>query len=190
MGRVTLLTREGEVDLAKRIESGELQVREEALNTPVAVQESLLLAERIRSGQIRVKDILKKFHEEVDNEEEEKIYQEQILSSLEKVTRFHQESLRLRASLKKRRLSELQHKVQKTRIAKNSSRIGERLMKIPFHARQVNRIVERIKAHLFKIEKYERQLDKIRRETGYPVERLKRDYLLVLVDPKSEVRQE
>ena len=101
MGRVSLLTREGEVELAKRIESGELQVREEALNTPLAVQESLLLAERIRSDQVHVKDILKKFDEDVDNEEEEKIHQEKILSSLEKVTRFHQENLKLRASLKK-----------------------------------------------------------------------------------------
>ena len=188
MGRVTLLTREGEVELAKRIESGELQVREEALNTAVAVQESLLLAERIRSEQVCVKDILKKLDEDVDNEEEEKDYQEQILSSLEKVRMFHQENLRHRASLKKGKLSELQHKVQKTEVAKNSSRVGELLMKIPFNARQVDRIVQRLKAHLAKIEKRERQLDKIYRETGIPAEELKRDYLLALGNPKEKIR--
>ena len=188
MGRVTLLTREGEVDLAKRIESGELQVREEALNTPVAVQESLLLAERIRSDQVRVKDILKKFDEDVDNEEEEKVQQKKILSSLEQVRRFHQENQKLRVSLKRRRLSEAQHKVNKTKIAKNSFRLSEQLMKIPFHARQVDRIVQRLKAYLLKIEKYERQLNKIHRETGFPAERLKRDYLLVLVNPKEKIR--
>ena len=188
MGRVNLLTREREVELAKRIESGELQVREEAFNTPLAVQESLLLAERIRSGQVHVKDILKDFDREVDNEEEEKVFHKEILSSLEKVKRLHQENLKLRVSLKKRKLSEVQHKVKKTKIAKNSSRIGEELMKIPFHARRVDRIVQRIKAHLLKIEKYERQLDEIPRETGYPVERLKRDYLLVLVNPKEKIR--
>ena len=147
MGRVNLLTREGEVELAKRIESGELQVREEALNTPLAVQEALLLAERIRSGQVRIKDILKKFNEDVDKEEEEKIYQEEILSSLEKVTRLHQEGLKLRISLKRQRLSELQHKVKKTKIAENSSRISEHLMRIPFHARQIDRIVQKLRAH-------------------------------------------
>ena len=188
MGRVSLLTREGEVELAKRIESGELQVREEALNTPVAVQESLLLAERIRSDQVRVKDILKKFDEDVDNEEEEKIHQEEILSSLESVRRLHQENLKLRASLKKAKLSEVQHKVNKTKIAQNSFRVSEQLMKIPFHARQVDRIVQRLKAYLLKIEKYERQLNKIHRETGFPAERLKRDYLLVLVNPKEKIR--
>jgi len=188
MGRVTLLTREGEVELAKRIESGELQVREEAFNTPPAVQESLLLAERIRSGQVRVKDILNKFDEQVENEEKQEGQQEKILSSLEEVGRFHQENLKLRASLKKRKLSEVQHKLKKTEIAKNRSRIGELLMEIPFHARQVDRIVQRLKAHLLKIEKYTIQLDKIRRETGFPVERLKRDYLLVLLNPKERIR--
>ena len=188
MGRVNMLTREGEVDLAKRIESGELQVREEALSTPVAVQESLLLAERIRSDQVRVKDILKKFDEDVDNEEEEKIHQEKILSSLESVTRLHQENLKLRASLKKAKLSEVQHKVIKTKIAQNSFRVSEQLMEIPFNARQVDRIVQRLKAYLLKIEKYERQLNKIHRETGFPAERLKRDYLLVLANPKEKIR--
>jgi RNA polymerase primary sigma factor len=188
MGRANLLTRDGEVELAKRIESGELQVREEALNTPLAVQEALLLAERIRSGQVRIKDILKKFNEDVDKEEKEKIYQEEILSSLEKVTRLHQEGLKLRISLKRQRLSELQHKVKKTKIAENSSRISEQLMRIPFHARQIDRIVQRLRAHLLKIEKYERQLDKIHRETGFPAERLKRDYLLVLVNQKEKIR--
>jgi RNA polymerase primary sigma factor len=188
MGRVNLLTREGEVEIAKRIEYGELHVREEALNTPSAVQESLLLAERIRSGQVHVRDILKNFDKEVDNEEEEKVHQKELLASLEKVTGFHQENLKLRASLKKPKLSEVQHKVKKTKIAKNSSRIGELLMKIPFHARQLDRIVQRLKAHLLRIEKYERELDKIRRETGFPVRRLKRDYLLILANPQEKTQ--
>jgi len=187
MGRVTLLTREGEVELAKRIKSGELQVREEALNTPLAVQESLLLADRIRSDQVQVKNILKKFDEDVDKEEE-KSHREEILSSLEKVKSFYQETQKLWVSLKRPRLSEAQHRVNKTKIAENSFRVSEQLMKIPFHARQVDRIVQRLKAYLLKIEKYERQLDMIHRETGSPAERLKRDYLLVLVNPKEKIR--
>ena len=59
----------------------------------MAVQQSLLLAERIRSGQVRGKDILKKFDEEVDNEEEEKFQQKKILSSLFSVERLRGEYL-------------------------------------------------------------------------------------------------
>ena len=188
MGKVKLLTREGEVEIAKRIESGELQVRQEALKTPSAIQESLLLAKRIRSDQVHVKDFLKNFHEEVGNEEKEKVHRKKMLSMLEKVRGFHQENLKLRASLKMRRVSEIQHKFKKTQISRNSSLITEQLMKISFHASQLNRIVQRLRAYLMKIEKHEGELDKIRRETGFPVERLKRDYLLVLANPKEKIR--
>ena len=188
MGKVNLLTREGEVEIAKRIESGEFQARKEALNTPSAVKEAMLLARRIRSDQVKAKDILRNFHEAVDSEEEEKVHQKKLLSSFDQVKRLDQENLKLRVSLKKRKLSEVQHKVKKTKIAKNTSLISETLMKIPFHTKQLDRIVERLKAHLLEIEKYERELGKIRKETGFPIERLKRDYLLVLVNPKEKIR--
>jgi RNA polymerase primary sigma factor len=188
MGKVNLLTREGEVVIAKRIESGERQALEAVLNTPLAVLESLLFTERIRSGQVHAKDILKNYHEGFDNEKAGKVHQRKILSSLDKAREFHQENLKVRASLKKRNSSEIQHRVKKTKIAKNNTRISERLMKIPFHARQLDRIIQRLKAHLLKIEKYESKLDKIRRKTGLPVERLKKDYLLVLANPKEKIR--
>ena len=63
MGKVNLLTREGEVEIAKRIESGELLAREEALSTPSAVKESIVLAGLVRSGKISVRDFLRGFHE-------------------------------------------------------------------------------------------------------------------------------
>ena len=188
MGMVNLLTREGEVEIAKRIESGELQVREEALHTPSAIHESLLLADRIRSNHVHVKDILKNFDEDMTNEEEEKVQQTRILNTLSGVAKCHQENLKLRASLKKRKLSEVQHRIKKSKATKNSSRIGERLMDTPFHAQELDRVVQRLKAHLLKIERYEKELDKMKRNTGFPVERLKRDYLLVLCNPKEKIR--
>jgi len=188
MGKVKLLTREGEVEIAKRIESGEQQVREQALNTPLAVQGSFLLAERVRSSQIQVKDILKSSHKEQESEEKEKARQKSVLSSLEKVRGLYQENLKLRVSLKKRTFSETQHKAKKTKITKNNLLIRELLMKVPFHTRQLDLIVQRLKAYLLKIETYQRKLDKIRRDTGFPVERLKRDYLLVLANPKEKIR--
>jgi RNA polymerase primary sigma factor len=188
MGRVKLLTREGEVEIAKRIESGERQVREEALKTPLAVQGSFLLAKRIRSNQVHANDILKNTNKELDSEKEERARQKRILASVEMLRGFHQENLKLHVSLTDRKLSEAQHKNRKTKIAKNTSHIEERLMKIPFHARQIARIVQRIKAYALRIERYERELDKIQRETRFSVGRLKRDYILVLSNQADKIR--
>jgi RNA polymerase primary sigma factor len=58
MGSVSLLTREGEVEIAKRIEQGEMKVLDIALASPVSVPFILDMYDRIRRGQMRVKDVL------------------------------------------------------------------------------------------------------------------------------------
>ena len=56
MGSVSLLTREGEVEIAKRIEEGEHAVLGAILNSPVAVREIIDLGDKLRKHKIRVKD--------------------------------------------------------------------------------------------------------------------------------------
>ena len=50
MGSVSLLTREGEVEIAKRIEQGEDMIFEVILNSPVGVAEILEIGESLRRG--------------------------------------------------------------------------------------------------------------------------------------------
>ncbi len=59
MGSVSLLTREGEVEIAKRIETGEHMVLSAILNSPVAVREIIDLGDKLRKHKIRVKDIIR-----------------------------------------------------------------------------------------------------------------------------------
>ena len=59
MGSVSLLTREGEVEIAKRIEQGEHMVLSAILNSPVAVREIMDLGDKLRKHKIRVKDIIR-----------------------------------------------------------------------------------------------------------------------------------
>ncbi len=58
MGSVSLLTREGEVEIAKRIEDGERRMLAVALRSPVAIPYVFELNERIKRGQVRVKDVI------------------------------------------------------------------------------------------------------------------------------------
>src|SRR5438132_9109042 len=54
MGSVSLLTREGEVEIAKRIEEGERRVLQVVLNSSTAVEEILELGNKLKSQKIRV----------------------------------------------------------------------------------------------------------------------------------------
>ncbi|MEO5350608.1 MAG: RNA polymerase sigma factor RpoD [Magnetococcus sp. YQC-3] len=58
MGAVDLLTREGEIVIAKRIESGRKEVLTAICDSPVTFQEIILLAERLRNREVSLRDIL------------------------------------------------------------------------------------------------------------------------------------
>ncbi|MEX1362531.1 MAG: RNA polymerase sigma factor RpoD [Nannocystaceae bacterium] len=58
MGSVSLLTREGEVEIAKRIEDGEQRTLALALRCPVAVPYVLEMNEQVKQGQARIKDVV------------------------------------------------------------------------------------------------------------------------------------
>jgi RNA polymerase primary sigma factor len=70
MGTVPLLTREGEVEIAKRIEEGEKEILAAVLSSSIAIREILDLGERLRKGKIRVREIIKDQGDEAPAEEE------------------------------------------------------------------------------------------------------------------------
>jgi RNA polymerase primary sigma factor len=58
MGQVSLLTREGEVEIAKRIEAGENEALGEIMCSPLAVRKMLEIGEEVRRGKRDAKDML------------------------------------------------------------------------------------------------------------------------------------
>src|SRR5215813_13005257 len=70
MGSVSLLTREGEVEIAKRIEEGEKEVLRALLACRLAVADILDMGNRLRSGKLRIREVVKDAPEENQGESE------------------------------------------------------------------------------------------------------------------------
>ena len=85
MGSVSLLTREGEVEIAKRIEDGERDVASVILNTPITVKEVLSLGERLRKFQLNPSEVSKEVEEEVLEEDEEDVQKTRILEIIDAI---------------------------------------------------------------------------------------------------------
>jgi RNA polymerase primary sigma factor len=68
MAQNGLLTREGEVVIAKRIEEGQLAMMRAAFSTPLALRWVLDLGEKVRSGEVRIRDLVR--DEPVDDDTE------------------------------------------------------------------------------------------------------------------------
>ncbi len=84
MGSVGLLDREGEVEIAKKIEAGEVEVLLALVEVPVAVEELIKVGEDLREDRIKLKDVVKTIEED-DPSEEEMNQRERVLQLLDQI---------------------------------------------------------------------------------------------------------
>jgi RNA polymerase primary sigma factor len=71
MGQINLLTREGEVEIAKRIEKGEQEVLETVACNPICIRELVVLGQRLEDGEMKLKEILYNNEEALDENDDE-----------------------------------------------------------------------------------------------------------------------
>src|SRR5215471_3284006 len=70
MGNFQLLSREQEVEAAKRIEAGEHEVEEEVLRSPVTLDMVIEMGARVEAGEADLRDIFEEDEEPTDNDDE------------------------------------------------------------------------------------------------------------------------
>ncbi|HEY8924506.1 MAG TPA: RNA polymerase sigma factor region1.1 domain-containing protein, partial [Polyangia bacterium] len=109
MGSFALLTREGEVEIAKRIEDGERRILQVVLNSSVAIENILELGDKLKSGQIRVRDVVKDADEE-DAEFDEQWHINRVCGVIEKVRKLSDERVELEEKAAKAPASDAQRR--------------------------------------------------------------------------------
>jgi len=94
MGKVALLTREGEITLAKRIEEGKDEATAAILSTSLAVEKIRALRDELRSNEAPIKDVVD-FPEEESTEEKEEALRRSVIRELGNMDRLLRERERL-----------------------------------------------------------------------------------------------
>ena len=169
MGSVSLLTRDGEVEIAKRIEEGELEVLDAVLGTPICLAEILDLGDRLRKGKIRVKEIVKENESGEDGQtlefDEPKVTERalKIVGTLQKLKKDLDVIVDELADPK------LGHK-RKDELTQSKGEylaevIGE-LRELKINKRQIDRIVQRIKVLVRRVNKAEFEVQAIERQAA------------------------
>src|SRR3984885_2081345 len=72
MGNFQLLSREQEVEIAKRIEAGENEVEEEVLGSPIMLDFVIRVGERVEAGEADLRDVFEDAAETPDDPDEER----------------------------------------------------------------------------------------------------------------------
>jgi len=117
MGMVTLLSREGEIVIAKKIEAGEQEVLRAMLETTLGVDSIINLGDQIAAGTLRPKHVLRDI-DEGDTIIDESIQIEKFLEMIDAIKEIDEENQELRESL----FSSTEMDAEERRRAKRSIR--------------------------------------------------------------------
>ena len=184
MGSVSLLTREGEVEIAKRIESGKREVLSVVLNCPMAVKEVINLGNLIKAGKVEILEVTNEIDEEEASFEEEQIQKKKILDLIEKIKRKGEDIRRLlrggavlkgrlQGKVKKKRKEtkkkEKGIKKRQTEIKKKQEEILEFFNQMNLRDTQINKVIQRMKQMLNRVEKGENEIKKMEDKRGISI---------------------
>ncbi|NLY93225.1 MAG: RNA polymerase sigma factor RpoD [Myxococcales bacterium] len=166
MGAVSLLTREGEVEIAKRIEEGENRVFQCILRSRVGVSEILAIGDGLKKGKLRIKDVIKDYDKTDDdaNDEEAK---EQTYKILEKIRRLESAGQKHREMLQSgQKLSEKKVKELEDAIKKNDRDRIQAVRSLQLSKKQIDRICAALKVHARRVERAERTIAEAEERVG------------------------
>jgi RNA polymerase primary sigma factor len=136
MGTVSLLTREGEVEVAKRIEDGDRRVLRVVLNSSVAIEEILALGDKLRKGELRVDEVVKDVDDE-DPELDEQWHVQRVCKAIDKVRRLWKAD---------------------AATGKKKAAILDTLLDLRLDKKQIDKIVVRLKELLGRIDQAHREI--------------------------------
>ncbi len=159
----SLVTREGEIQIAKRIEDGQRRVLRAVLESPIAVDELLSVRDELGAAKLRVKDVVGDVDTE-DPEFDEAWHAERVCKVLDKV----------------RRLRQLQAKPADKAAAKRTKSdqvrgdVLDALLQLRLRAAQIQRIVLRLKDFLARLERAQSEIAACEQRSGLPAQELRR----------------
>jgi RNA polymerase primary sigma factor len=163
MGAVPLLTREGEIVLAKRIERGQLLVLKTITRSPIVIKELLGLAGDLRSSTRSIKEIVR-FHDEELTEAKIENKTRQTLKILDKIATLYDGALKQAARLartpksKKRSYLRAWYAISRARI-----QISQLARSIEFNTRERKRLIDKIRHTVERLHSLEREVGKLER---------------------------
>ncbi|MCP3899099.1 MAG: RNA polymerase sigma factor RpoD [Desulfobacteraceae bacterium] len=142
MGMVTLLSREGEIKIAKKIESGERDILRVMLDTPLAVSVILVFFEGLIEDKFELNNILRDLQK--GNNPEESIKQEDFVEAIQKVEKIHLENQKRRDQIISEELKGKKFEKVDELINKNIQEIHILFKKFRFEKKVIDKIEEKI----------------------------------------------
>jgi RNA polymerase primary sigma factor len=147
MGLVTLLSREGEVEIAKKIEAGEQEVLKAILETTTGVKALINLGDKIESQEIRPKHVLRDL-DEGDAYIDEALQIENFLSTIHSIKEIETENRELRDRLFGDEMPTDERRRVRRSVARRNRKIFEVMRTWRLEGAVIDQMEDAIKGHI------------------------------------------
>lgn len=166
MGTVPLLTRELEVEIAKRMERGQMLVMKTISRSPLVLKELIAAGSELRNGAITIKSLLHFDEEELtDRKIEEKT--RQTLRIIDKIEKLREAAVdqaeRLQQAAKSNNRTQFRHAM---RLGRTRIEMSQLARSIDFHEREKKRLVALLRSTSRQFQSVEDEIAKLKRRSG------------------------
>jgi len=172
MGMVPLLTREGEVTIAKKIEQGRKIIEQVLTQAPITAREIVALKNRLESDDIMIKDIVSMEDEDdLHGKSDEREVKTRFINTAQEIERlvdecdeFSKEQTEMKS---KGEEDDFIHKIKK-----NRARIIKLIRSISFNKNMITTMVDHLKAVNTELNRSVRMIKDCEKEVGMTLEQI------------------
>jgi RNA polymerase primary sigma factor len=165
MGMVSLLSRDGEVEIAKKIEEGARESMEAVFSVTSSIKEVVKIGAQLKSGELRIKTLLDNIEDE-DGVVEEEMHLDRVIKLLDRVTVLDGKNELIKKKLNSKTLPAKERQNLKAALEKNIRSVVDLCRKVRFSKRQIDRMVVNLRLYLDEVEKVDEDLQRCKEETG------------------------
>jgi RNA polymerase primary sigma factor len=178
MGSLPLLTREGEVEIAKRIERGKRDVLSVVLNCPIGIREIINLGGALHAGEIEIREVTNEVGDEETDVEKEHLQKKRVLNLINKIQRGEERIRILQGGLRSKNKEVLKKKIRE-QIWKKQIKIFDTFKRINLREKQINRIVQKLKQRDIQMEKAVGEVRKYEEDLGISVQEARKSLKVI-----------
>jgi RNA polymerase primary sigma factor len=162
MGTVPLLTREGEVEIAKRIERGQLNVLKALARSPIVIQMLFELRDRLKSEELPIKEVVVFDDDELTEERVAERFQE-VIGAIDEIERLNKklQQWRVKRDAIPRTKRRREYRRYSWGVARLRVLISKMFRVIEFTHAERKRLIERIRRAVEEVREAEHEISKL-----------------------------
>ena len=168
MGRVPLLNRDGEVEIAKRIESAEWAIAGAMFQTPVAIRELQQTTEKLKVGKCKFEDIIQVDLANWNGEFSAQSERKRVVTAVGKIVRHHNDLEKVQLEAAKRMTEKKRQQVHQ-QLSRAEAKLVTEIQKLGINHRLVEKVSQRLKRELDRLHeaydevmRLEKQIEQLR----------------------------